>query len=262
MKTWGNLTAASAAAALLLGAGAAGPVTAATTGDAAGPSTAGATDAAPVVIARYSFDRAKPGGAVADDSGHGHTLTPSAGHGGRIKLAARAAGHAASFPAKCGRRTAAKKCPHAVLQAPDAPELNPGAAPIRYGATVRLARRQTGSGENILQKGYSASGSQYKLQVDGAAGRPSCVMSDDVVRGIHVARSDVSIADGRWHTLECRRSGPALTLLVDGAVHATAEIPATLTITNAVPLSIGGKGDGADNDQFHGAVDDVWIALG
>ncbi|MEU7869377.1 hypothetical protein [Dactylosporangium sp. NPDC049140] len=48
----------------------------------------------------------------------------------------------------------------------------------------------------------------------------------------------------------------------DGAVHATTAIPATLAITNPVPLSIGGKGDGAGNDQFHGTLDDVWIALG
>jgi hypothetical protein len=257
MKTWGNLAAATATAALLLGVGAARPVTAATATGATG-----AADPAPVVVARYSFDQAGPGAVVPDDSGHGHALVPSAGHGGKVKLAGHSAGRAAWFPAKCPKPATARKCPHAVLQAPDAPELNPGAGPIRYGATVKLAKGQTGSGENVLQKGYSASGSQYKLQVDGAPGRPSCVLSDNVVRGIHVARSDVSIADGNWHTLECRRAGATLTLIVDGNVHATLAIPATLAITNAVPLSIGGKGDGADNDQFHGAVDDVWIALG
>jgi hypothetical protein len=260
MKTWGNLAASLAGAAVLLGPGAAA-AGASPTGSisAAGARPTGSVPAAgvaaPVVIARYSFDAAKAGQPVADESGHGHTLVPYAGHGGKVKLA----GHAAAFPAKCSGK---KKCPHAVLQTPDAPELNPGAAPIRYGASVKLAKKQTGSGENVLQKGYSASGSQYKLQVDGAAGRPSCVMSDNVVLGIHVARSDVSVADGAWHRLECRRSGATLTLLVDDAVHATTAIPATLAITNTVPLSIGGKGDGLDNDQFHGAVDDVWIALG
>ncbi|WP_426511524.1 laminin G domain-containing protein [Dactylosporangium sp. McL0621] len=246
MKTWGNVTAALCAAGVLLGM--------------SSPSAASATDGAPapVTVARYTFDAVKTGTTVADDSGHGHALVASMGHGGKVRLDARNGGRAAAFPAKCSGRN----CPHAVLQAVDAPELNPGVNPIRYGATVKLGKGQTGSGENILQKGYSASGSQYKLQVDGEAGRPSCVLSDNVVRGIHVARSDVSIADGRWHTLECRRAGTALTLLVDGAVHATTAIPATLAITNPVPLSIGGKGDGADNDQFHGTLDDVWIALG
>ncbi|MER7272859.1 LamG-like jellyroll fold domain-containing protein [Dactylosporangium sp. NPDC000244] len=244
MKTWGNLAgvAAGVAALPVMGSGA----------------IASPAAAEPVVIARYDFDAAQKGATVADVSGHGHTLAPSAVHGGKVRLPARGSGRAAAFPAKC----TGKKCPHAVLQAPDAPELNPGANPIRFGATVRLAKGQTGSGENILQKGYSASGGQYKLQVDGKAGRPSCVVSDNVVRGIHVARSDVSIADGKWHTLECRRAGAALTLLVDGAVHATLAIPATLAITNTVPLSVGGKGNGTDNDQFHGTLDDVWIALG
>ncbi|WP_432988686.1 laminin G domain-containing protein [Dactylosporangium sp. CA-233914] len=246
MKTWGNLAVTLAGAAVLLDVSVAS----------AAVRPAGVP--APVIVARYSFDAARIGGTVADDSGHGHTLVPSANRGGKVRLAARAAGHAAAFPAKCS----GKKCPHAVLQAPDAPELNPGANPIRYGASVKLARGQTGPGENVLQKGYSAAGSQYKLQVDGAPGRPSCVLTDNVVRDIHVARSGVSIADGTWHRLECRRAGATLTLLVDDAVHATATIPATLAITNTVPLSIGGKGDGKDNDQFHGALDDVWIALG
>jgi hypothetical protein len=244
MKTWGNLAATLVAGAAVFGV--------------AGPVSAAAASGAPVVIARYTFDTARPGAAVTDDSGHGHTLLPAAGHGGRIKLDPRPAGHAAQFPAKC----TGPKCPHAVLQAPDAAELNPGTGPIRYGATVRLVKRQTGAGQNIVQKGYSAAGSQYKLQVDGAAGRPSCVLSDDVVPGIHVARSDVSVSDGAWHRLECRREGATLTLLVDGAVHAATAIPATLSVCNGVPLSIGGKGDGADNDQYHGTLDDVWIALG
>jgi hypothetical protein len=241
MKTWESMAVALVVAAAAFG------VT--------GPAAA---TVVPVVIARYSFDTAKSAVTVADESGHGHALIESAGHGGKVTLERRPAGHAAEFPAKC----AGKKCPHAVLQAPDAPELNPGTAPIRYGAAIELDRKQTGSGQNVVQKGFSASGSQYKLQVDGAAGRPSCVLSDGVAPGIHVARSDVSVSDGKWHQLECRRDGAALTLLVDGAVHATTAIPATLSVLNTAPLSIGGKGDGADNDQFHGALDDVWIALG
>ncbi|MEV4517352.1 LamG-like jellyroll fold domain-containing protein [Dactylosporangium sp. NPDC049525] len=217
--------------------------------------------AAPVIVARYTFDaadNAANGATVPDDSGHGHTLTSSAGHGGKVRLAERLTGRAADFPARC----AGKKCPHAVLQAPDAPELNPGTGPVSYGATVRLTKKDTGSGQNIVQKGYSASGSQYKLQIDGAAGHPSCVFADATVHAIHVAMSDVSVSDGAWHRLECRRAGTTLTVLVDDAVHGTAVLPAELSVVNTVPLSIGGKGNGNDNDQFHGTLDDVWIARG
>ncbi|MET7423268.1 LamG-like jellyroll fold domain-containing protein, partial [Dactylosporangium sp. NPDC005555] len=217
-----------------------------------------AAPAAPVIVARYTFDAAANGATVTDDSGHGHTLTSSAGHGGRVRLAERLAGRAADFPARC----TGKKCPHAVLQTPDAPELNPGTGPVRYGATVRLTKKETGSGQNIVQKGYSASGTQYKLQIDGAAGRPSCVFADAAVRAIHVAMSDVSVSDGAWHRLECRRAGTSLTVLVDDVEHGTATLPATLSVVNTVPLSIGGKGTGLDNDQFHGSLDDVWVARG
>ncbi|MEV0132738.1 laminin G domain-containing protein [Dactylosporangium sp. NPDC050688] len=247
--------------------GGAGPASAAAHGSAAASRPAAEPPAqavqpaeatAPVIVARYTFDAASNGATVADDSGHGHTLTSSAGHGGKVRLAERLTGRAADFPARC----AGAKCPHAVLQTPDAPELNPGTGPIRYGATVRLTKKETGSGQNIVQKGYSASGSQYKLQIDGAAGRPSCVFADAAVRAIHVALSDVSVSDGAWHRLECRRAGTSLTLLVDDAVHGTTTLPAELSVVNTVPLSIGGKGNGRDNDQFHGTLDDVWIARG
>jgi hypothetical protein len=250
------------ATAALSALGGAGPASAAASRPAAEPA---AEAAGPVVVARYTFDTAASGtdgATIADDSGHGHTLTSSAGHGGKVRLAALAgklaAGLAADFPGRC----VGKVCPHAVLQTPDSPELNPGTGPIRYGATVRLTRKETGSGQNIVQKGYSASGTQYKLQIDGAAGRPSCVFADAAVRAIHVAMSDVSVSDGVWHRLECRRAGTTLTLLVDDVVHGTTTLPATLSVINTVPLSIGGKGNGKDNDQFHGSLDDVWVARG
>ncbi len=258
------IRAAAAAGVVLSALGGAGPAaavgSAVTSRPAAEPSAVAAPVevAAPVVVARYTFDAAANSATVTDDSGHGHTLVSSAGHGGKVRLAERLTGRAADFPDRC----AGKRCPHAVLQTPDSPELNPGTGPVRYGATVRLTRKDTGSGQNIVQKGYSASGSQYKLQIDGAAGRPSCVFADAGIRAIHVAMSDVSVSDGAWHRLECRRSGTALTVLVDDAVRGSAVLPAQLSVVNTVPLSIGGKGNGNDNDQFHGTLDDVWIARG
>ena len=79
---------------------------------------------------------------------------------------------------------------------------------------------------------------------------------------IHRADADITVADGLWHTLECRRDGASLSLLVDGAVHARAAVPAGLSVTNDRPLSLGAKGAYGDNDQFHGLLDDVWIAIG
>jgi len=133
---------------------------------------------------------------------------------------------------------------------------------LRYGAGVLLAPAETASGENILQKGYSTTGGQYKLQVDGVSGKPSCGMSDKADTTVHIARSRESIADGSWHSIECRRTGPTLSILVDDQVQANVAIPATLSVVSSQPFSIGGKGVGADNDQFHGSVDDVWVHVG
>jgi hypothetical protein len=49
-------------------------------------------------------------------------------------------------------------------------------------------------------------------------------------------------------------------VFVDGVPQGTAKIPADLSVHNTAPLSIGGKGAYRDNDQFQGALDDVWYS--
>ncbi len=221
----------------------------------------GAVAASPagVVVARYAFDVAT--GAIVDNSGRGHTLTVIAGRGGAVRTIAHGTGQALAFPAKCAR-TAAKACPHVVLQTPPAADLNPGTRPIAYGAAVRLARNQTSAGQNVIQKGYSATTSQYKLQIDGMPGRPSCVLVDDKKPAIRLVRSSVSVADGAWHAIECRRAGTVFRILVDGVVRGVVAVPAALSVRNSGPLSVGGKGASANNDQFQGALDNVWVRIG
>jgi hypothetical protein len=208
-------------------------------------------------VASYNFDTTIADGTFDDGSGNGHLLRAVVRNGGAVKLVPHATGQAVEFPRKC----ATDDCARLVLQAADTPDLNPGTAPLRFGATVKLSPAETGAGENIVQKGYSTSGGQYKLQVDGLSGKPSCVMSDKNSSTVHIARSRESIADGQWHGLECRRSGPTLSIVVDGQVTTSVAIPATLSVVTTQPLSIGGKGVGADNDQFHGSLDDVWVRV-
>jgi hypothetical protein len=212
----------------------------------------------PVVVAKYTFDGRS--GAMLDDSGKGHTMTLVASHGGVLKQVLHGSGEAVAFPAKCAGK--APPCPHAVLQSPNSADLNPGIRPLAYGATVRLPRSQTSKGQNVVQKGYSATSSQYKLQVDGTPGRPSCVLVDDKTLTIKLVRSTVTVADGAWHAVECSRAADVFIILVDGVIRGTLTIPAALAVTNTSPLSIGGKGTSRDNDQFQGAVDDVWVRIG
>jgi concanavalin A-like lectin/glucanase superfamily protein len=206
-------------------------------------------------IVRYSFDGRTP---LADVTGHGHDLSPVSRYGGSITTVAHGGGSALAFPPPCR----AEPCPRIALRTVTSEALNPGRRPIRFGASVRLTPDETSKGENVLQKGYSARGSQYKLQIDGAAGRPSCVLVGDRRPGIYLAVSAVSIADGRWHTLECRREGNGLTIIVDGLRQGGTGVPADLSVRNRIPLSVGGKGSFDDNDQFQGTLDEVWVAIG
>lgn len=211
-----------------------------------------------ITTARYLFDGADTA-AWSDTSGNGHALTPVTGNDARAVQVPGATGQAVGFPPPCDN---GDRCPRLALRAPSADTLNPGARPLRFGASLRLEPEHTSSGQNILQKGFSAEGSQYKLQIDGDAGQPSCVLVGDTDPVIHRAVADISVADGSWHTLECRRDGAALSLLVDGTAHAQVSVPASLSVTNDEPLSVGAKGAYGDNDQFHGLLDDVWIAIG
>lgn len=209
-----------------------------------------------VVIARYDFDGRS--GLVADRSGHGHTLRAVAAHGGSVRQVVHGRGTAIAFPPEC----AVPVCPHVALRSPTSADLNPGTRNIAFGADVLLPPGQTSKGENIVQKGYSMTSSQWKLQVDGVAGRPSCVLVDDRSPTIRIAYSSISISDGRWHALQCRRAGTTLAIFVDGVTRGGIAVPSRLSVTNQRPLSIGAKGAFADNDQFNGALDNVWVQIG
>ncbi|MEU7901590.1 LamG-like jellyroll fold domain-containing protein [Actinoplanes sp. NPDC049118] len=209
-------------------------------------------------VASYNFDSTVADGTYDDGSGNGHLLRTLAVNGGALKSVRHGDGLGLAFPTKC----TGADCARVVLRANDVPDLNPGGRNLRYGAAVLLSPAETSSGENVLQKGYSTAGGQYKLQVDGISGKPTCVMSDQTEPTIHVARGARSIADGEWHTLECRRAGTNLSILVDDQEVGSATVPAGLAVVTTQPLSLGGKGTGADNDQFHGSIDDVWISIG
>jgi hypothetical protein len=208
-----------------------------------------------ITVAHYHFD-GRGAGAWKDESSKSHHLRPVLGNHAKVTRVAHGAGRAVRFPPRCHRNP----CPRFVLRADSTPSLNPGARPLRYGAAVRLAPDRTTNGQNILQKGYSTEGSQYKLQIDGRSGHPSCALVAGAA--IHLAIARVTVADARWHTLECRRENTSLTILVDGLAQGSTRIPAGLSVTNNRPLSLGGKSAHGNNDQFHGDLDDVWVEIG
>ena len=216
-----------------------------------------AADPVPVteMTAHYGFNGRSS--SIIDESGNGHTLRVISVQGGQVRPVAHGPGTAIAFPAKCTRPV----CPHVVLQSGDSADLDPGARDIAFGADVLLAPGQTSRGQNVLQKGYSSTGSQYKLQIDGAAGHPSCVLVGVRRPAILVARSSVTAADGRWHRLRCQRTGTLLEVFVDDVPRGRTTVPAGLAVSNGLPLSIGAKGAYPDNDQFNGVLDNVWVRI-
>lgn len=211
----------------------------------------------PQTVVRFGFSDES----LADESSQ-LVLQPVAMADGQVTLVSRDPGWAVEFPPVCEVSPGA--CPRAILESGPAPWLNPGNRPVRWGASVRLESGQVSEGSNVMQKGLSASGTQFKLQVDGWAGRPSCVMAGQVgqLHEIYRALAAQGIADGQWHELRCERHATALWLLIDGQRASETAIPPSLSIVNESPLRLGGKGVGPFNDQFHGAVDDVFIEIG
>ncbi|HWS38738.1 MAG TPA: LamG-like jellyroll fold domain-containing protein [Actinoplanes sp.] len=216
-------------------------------------------DAAPLPVtamtAHYGFNGRA--GSILDESGNGHTLRVVSFQGGRVRPVVHGPGTALAFPGRCTERV----CPQVALQSGDSADLNPGKRDVSFGADVLLGPAQTSSGQNVLQKGYSTVGSQYKLQIDGSAGHPSCALVDVRKPAIRVVRSAVTVADNRWHRLRCQRTGNRWEIYVDEVLRGRITIPAKLSVVNDQPLSIGGKGFYRDNDQFNGVLDNVWVRV-
>jgi Concanavalin A-like lectin/glucanases superfamily len=178
-------------------------------------------------------------------------------NGGRVTRVGGADGSSAAvaFPRAC---TSPRGCPRAMVEVTSADGLDPGSAPFEYGATVWLARDQTTTGSNIVQKGrFGTDGGQWKLQVDDTAGKPSCVVrspEDELV-----VRSTSTVADSRWHHVVCRRDADGLSISVDGTV--TRRAGRTGSVSNPWPVRVGSPGVGDHDDQYHGRVDDVFLRI-
>jgi hypothetical protein len=224
-----------------------------------GPSTPGRVDVAdrPVSL-RYTFD----GGVdqpITDTAGD-HELLPLGQNGGTLSLVPQGSGLAVEYPARC-KLPSESQCPRAILGGIRDDSLNPGTQSLQYGASILMTHGDLADGANVVQKGYSVGGmSQFKLQVDHRQGHPSCVIAGQRAH-IYRAEPTLDVADGTWHDLRCVRVVNRLALYVDGVERASVTIPAALSIANAEPLRVGGKGPNKGNDQYAGEIDNVFLSI-
>lgn len=210
------------------------------------------------ISVRYTFDLGadKP---ITDNAG-GHPLRPLGQNGGRLSLVPQGLGLALSYPDRCTLPREGQ-CPRVILEGSRDDTLNPGTRPMRYGASILMAPSDLADGANVLQKGYSVGRvSQFKLQVDHRKGRPSCVIASR--SRIYRVEPAIDVADGAWHNVTCARTRTGLFIIVDGAQRAAVPVPPSLSIANAEPLRVGGKGTNDGNDQYAGQIDNVFLTIG
>jgi len=220
------------------------------------PSGTIAVATAPVSV-RYTFDAGvtRP---ITDQTG-GNELRPLGENTGTLSLVPQNGGLALQYPARCTLPDESA-CPRAILEGTRDDALNPGTRPMQYGASILMTAADLADGANVFQKGYSVGGvTQFKLQVDHDKGHPSCVIAGPAE--IYKAEPEMNVADGTWHNLTCSREGNQLTLTVDDKQSASVTVPPTLSIANAEPLRVGGKGATSGNDQYAGQIDNVFLTI-
>lgn len=214
---------------------------------------------APALVARYTFDAGAVNGQVPDSSGHGPVLNLRAVDNGTMLFpGAATSGRYAAFPPAC---VTATPCPRTLLEGASTPGLNPGTQTFRWSARVLINKTQVKGSANVMQKGVAGTGSQWKMQIGATQGRAQCVIGGVGLTGGFLVRSTTTVADGRWHKVLCQRAGAALSVYVDDVLKGAATVPATLSITNTLPLRIGGA-NFKNSEMYHGLLDDVYAELG
>jgi hypothetical protein len=219
------------------------------------------TPTGPVLVARWDFNAGAVGGRVTDTSGHGGPMLSARGADqGAVQYLDGPTGKYAAFPGLCAPDAAS--CARALLEAPNSANLNPGVRPFRWAASVHVLKTEVRGSANIMQKGTSATGSQWKLQIGQKMGKAQCVVIGVGSPAVYIAHSSAPVTDGVWHKVACLRSGTSLSISVDGVQQGTTTIPASLNITNSMPLRIGGPNFNKSSDMYHGQLDDVYAELG
>jgi hypothetical protein len=149
-----------------------------------------------------------------------------------------------------------------LAQAPDQPNLDPGAASVRLSARISFSKTPASNQTyDIVRKGVTTSaGGDYKIEIArSSAGLAvaSCVFKDS--RGkVGMARGTAGLANKGFVTVTCTKTSSGVTLNAGGQ---TRTVSTTLgSISNTSPVYVGGKGDGTD--PFPGLIDFVKIDIG
>jgi hypothetical protein len=167
-------------------------------------------------------------------------------------------GQALQFPPRCAEEDPSL-CPRVIVRASASNDENPGQADFAIGVDLLVAPEDGEVDQNVMQKGNFDDEAQWKIQI-GAGGQGQCVFRVPGQEDALLLESEASVVDGAWHTVRCLRVSSELSIDVDGARSSTG-ISSDASFSNPRPLLMGGRDTGAENDQFHGTVDNATFEL-
>lgn len=217
------------------------------------------------VLLQVTFDSAKLGGLRAGDTVPLYVpedlvatvVAPDSMDVPDLRIVDRDGVRAVEFPDPCDL---GPRCRRQILEVPDFDAANPGTGDFSLGARLSVRRDDIRDGANILQKGFSTDGEgQWKLQVDKQDGLPSCVLVPSGSQAGYTVKSELDVADGDWHVIECGRSAREWWIDVDG-VRSSEQLPSGVRVSNDSPIRIGGKNVAENADPFFGLIDEVWMS--
>ncbi len=187
-----------------------------------------------------------------DDAGT--TMADSTGHG----LTGTLTNVTVGAPGAVGTAFQFRARPASVKVA-SSPLLNPGSGAFTVTARVRFSvRPSTAVGDyDLVRKGLAATkGGDWKVEIL-PTGYAFCLFRGSA--GTVSIKHGPNLADNRWHTIACRRSGSTVRLTVDGSSWTASGSTGTIANTSAVLL--GAKGSGGE-DQYAGLMDEVSVSTG
>lgn len=147
--------------------------------------------------------------------------------------------------------------------APDAANLDPGAANIKVSARVNVAEiPAVGTTFDIIRKGTKdTAGGYYKLEIARSSTGNAvavCRFKGGTTTGAATVYSTYSLEGKGFVTVTCTKTASVVSVNAGGVVNKLSKKVGT--IANDAPINIGSKGDGTD--WFKGLMDFVKISIG
>ena len=141
------------------------------------------------------------------------------------------------------------------VSVPSAADLNPGSANLTVTIHIKTTSAPATPDWDIIRKGlYTTPGGEWKMEYQ-PSGQASCGFKGS--SGYSELIAGPSIKDGRWHTVQCRKTSSSIQVIVDGQAFSKAANVGS--IANSVDMAIGAR---PGSEYFRGSLDEASVTLG